>query len=303
MESLRNWTILGCGAIGGMMAGLLSRAGHQVSLLRTDKEQVTLPIILRFEDLDGQIHQVEPDFLLPKDADNISLLLVTTKAYQVAPAMTPLIDRLPTHTPILLLHNGMGTEDWVKDHFPDNPLLIGITSNGALLVEPEHIRHTGPGETWIGAANPAAQACRPLVELLAQALPHAAWSEQIHRQQWTKLVINAVINPLTALNNIPNGELIAFQADIQTLCRELLPLLAQQGFSAPEKYWVDKVLQVASLTASNYSSMHQDLARGRPSEIDAMTGFLLAEARRLGLSLPAHQALYDKIKAKENSHE
>lgn len=301
MESLRSWTILGCGAIGGMMAGLLSRAGHQVSLLRTDQETVILPIILQFEDLAGQVHQVEPDFLQPKDADNISLLLVTTKAYQVAPALTPLIGRLPSHTPLLLLHNGMGTEAWVKEHFPDNPLLIGITSNGALLLGPDHIRHTGPGETWIGAANPAGEACRPLVELLAHALPHAAWSEQIHRQQWSKLVVNAVINPLTTLHNITNGELLAYQTDIQSLCRELLPLLSHEGFLAPEKYWVDKVLQVANLTASNYSSMHQDLARGRPSEIDYLTGFVLAEAKRYGLSLPGHQELYDKIKAKENA--
>src|SRR5574344_1165012 len=127
-NTLDNWTILGCGALGGVLAGMLAQAGHQVSLLRTcatDEElrQVKLPLQLTWWDLRGVRYQFEPDFLQTKDAANIRLLVVTTKAYQVQPALEPLIGQLPEATPILLLHNGMGTEEWVKRAFPENPLL------------------------------------------------------------------------------------------------------------------------------------------------------------------------------------
>ena len=98
-----------------------------------------------------------------------------TKLYEVEPALTPLVGLLPATTPILLLHNGMGTEAWVHDHFPHNPLLLGITSNGALRLGPGHFRHTGPGETWLGAANPAGEDWQGLAAELAAALPHADW--------------------------------------------------------------------------------------------------------------------------------
>lgn len=301
-ETLEHWTLLGCGAVGGVLAGLLATHGQSVTLLDTRPQATGAALALDFIDLQGQEHPLNlPRLSLPQ-IPQLECLLVTTKAYQVIPALTPLIARLPARVPILLLHNGMGTESWVRQHFPINPLLVGITSNGALRTGAHQFRHTGPGETWIGAVTPQARAWRWLVERLAAALPHAAWSDDIHRQQWSKLVINAVINPLTALANIPNGKLLDHRQQVAALCRELMPLLARQGFTLPVEGWIEKVLAVARLTAGNYSSMHQDLVLGRPTEIDFVTGFLLREAQAAGLSLPAHQSLYDSIKHKENTH-
>lgn len=300
---MKHWTLLGCGALGGVLAGLLAKAGHQISLLRTDGGAVRLPLQLQLWDLDDHGYRFEPDFLQPKDADNITLLLVTTKAYQVQPALEPLIGRLPSHTPILLLHNGMGTQEWVQRAFPENPLLLGITSNGALRLGVDEFCHTGPGETWIGPGNDAAQGYAFLADVLAQALPHAGWSSEIHLKQWEKLVINSIINPLTALSGEQNGALLARREEIEALCHELQPLLLRQGLPQSEEVWVEKVLQVARLTAENYSSMQQDLAHQRPTEIDYMCGYLLCQALPLGIPLPLQQQLYHAIKAKEHSHE
>ena len=297
---MKHWTLLGCGALGGVMAGLLAQAGHQVSLLRTFPPQqvpkeVKHPLLLSWWDLEGQHHEFNPDFLQTKDAANISLLLVTTKVYQVQVAMEPLIGQLPEATPILLLHNGMGTEAWVKRAFPANPLLIGITSNGALRLSAEEFRHTGSGETWFGAGNAAGNDWRGVLDVLAQALPHAAWSDEIRMKQWEKLVINAIINPLTALSGETNGSLLTRQEEVEALCHELMPLLQREGFNLPEEAWVSRVMAVAAATAPNYSSMQQDLVAGRPTEIDYITGYILREAQPLGLHMPLHQQLYDAI--------
>ncbi len=300
---MKHWTLLGCGALGGVLAGLLAKSGHQISLLRTDGGSVRLPLQLQLWDLNDQSYRFEPDFLQPKDADSITLLLVTTKAYQVQPALEPLIDRLPSQTPILLLHNGMGTQEWVQRAFPLNPLLVGITSNGALRLGIDEYCHTGPGETWIGPANSAAQGYAFLADVLDQALPHAGWSSDIHLKQWEKLVINSIINPLTALSGEKNGSLLARREEIEALCHELHPLLLRQGLPQSEETWAETVLKVANLTRENYSSMQQDIAHGRPTEIDYLCGYLLHKAQPLSIPLPLQQQLYQAIKSKELSHE
>lgn len=275
-----------------------------------------------------------------------TILVVTTKAWQVEVALTPLIHRLPEHWTILLLHNGMGTADWVKTHFPQQTILCGVTSRGARRLG-SVILATGAGETWIGPANsnatltksvdvafsdhaegtdssPAvsgaevsdlavsnsgganteriAEAEPDWMPLLRQALGHAAWTPQIEQQQWRKLVINAVINPLTALSGQVNGSLLERTQEIAALCQELTPVLQAQGLTETRDEWLALVQKVAMLTATNRSSMLTDLEAHRPTEIDQITGHLLRTAHQLGLALPLHSALYQTIRAAENTN-
>ena len=153
---MSQWCILGCGAVGSLMAGLLWQSAQPVSLLRSDGPRMARDD-LHLQRLDGSTLTFNPPRLGEDDAGEIQRLLVTTKAYQVQPALEPLIGKLPVTTPIILLHNGMGTQIWVERAFPENPLFIAITSNGARRLE-RGVRHTGNGETWLGAANEAARA-------------------------------------------------------------------------------------------------------------------------------------------------
>ena len=294
------WTILGAGAVGSLFATHLQRIGQQVNLLDTRQphRQQTKPMLL--EQLDGSICMCELDCIRYQDLAQIGCLLVTTKVWQVTHALQPLVGILPESCPIVLLHNGMGTAEWLTEHFPHNPLLAGVTSCGALKNDACHIKHTGFGETWLGALNSAGAQWQTLVSPLADALGHAAWSEHIQERQWQKLVVNAVINPLSAVYDQQNGVLLQHQDDIAELCLELQPLLLQQGLTKTASEWRELVLQVVDRTAQNYSSMQQDLANRRRTEIDYITGYLLQQAERSGLELPHHRALYLKVKALES---
>ena len=84
------------------------------------------------------------------------------------------------------------------------------------------------------------------------------------------------------------------------MCLELQPLLLKQGLTITANEWRELVLQVVDRTAQNYSSMQQDLANQRQTEIDYITGYLLQQAEQNGLELPRHRALYLKIKALES---
>ena len=294
------WTILGAGAVGSLFATHLQRSGQKVNLLDTRQphRQQAKPMLL--EQLDGSICMCELDCIGYQDLAQIGCLLVTTKVWQVTHALQPLIGLLPESCPIVLLHNGMGTAEWLTEHFPHNPLLAGVTSCGALKTDASHIKHTGFGETWLGALNAAGEQWQTLVSPLADALGHAAWSEHIQERQWQKLVVNAVINPLTAVYNQQSGILLQHQDEIAALCLELRPLLLQQGLTNTANEWQELVLQVVDRTAKNYSSMQQDIANRRRTEIDYITGYLLQQAEQNGLELPQHRALYLKIKALES---
>ncbi len=118
-------------------------------------------------------------------------------------------------------------------------------------------------------------------------------------RQWEKLVINAIINPLTALSGKPNGSLLTRLDEVEALCHELQPLLLREGFALSEEQWLARVMAVIEATSDNYSSMQQDLAAHRQTENDFITGYILRQAQPFGLQLPLQEQLYDAIQARE----
>jgi len=134
--------------------------------------------------------------------------------------------------------------------------------------------------------------------LLNKALPPFGFVEDITRALWLKLAINCVINPLTALNDMRNkGVLLNEYDEIRyALCQEFA-LVAEQYDLVFSPLELEKhVLSVASLTGQNYSSMHQDIAMHRHTEIDAINGYIVSLANKKGISVPTHALMVDRVK-------
>ena len=296
------WTILGAGAIGSLLATQLQSSGESVNLLdlRRTHHTANASMGIELKRRDSSLCFCELPLCTLQELSHSDVLLVTTKVWQVIHALAPLQGVLPPDCAIILLHNGMGTAEWLLDHFPNNPLLAGVTSCGALKTDPHHVEHTGFGETWLGALNQAGESYQHLVPRFEKALGHAGWSENIAERQWIKLAINAVINPMTAVLNQRSGILLQHKQEITGLCAELVPLLNVHGVTKTADELQSIVLQVVERTAQNYSSMQQDLLNQRKTEIDYITGYLLQQAEKQGIDLPRHRALYLQIKALES---
>lgn len=296
------WTILGAGAIGSLLATQLQSSGESVNLLdlRHTPHPASAGMAIELKRRDGSLCFCELPLCTLQQLSHSDVLLVTTKVWQVIPALTPLQDQLPPQCAIILLHNGMGTTEWLLEHFPDNPLLAGVTSCGALKTDPHHVEHTGFGETWLGALNQAGESYQHLIPIFEKALGHAGWSGSIAERQWIKLAINAVINPMTAVLNQRSGILLQHKQEIAGLCAELAPLLNMHGVDKTADELQSIVLQVVECTAQNYSSMQQDLAHHRKTEVDYITGYLLQQAEKQGIDLPQHRELYQQVKALES---
>ncbi|PJG58176.1 ketopantoate reductase family protein [Aeromonas cavernicola] len=294
------WTLLGCGALGGVFASLLTLASQPTRVLLRDLHRPTLNPRFDFTSLEGNTQLLTVDRSFVTDPGEIARLLVMTKANQVLAALRPLVGVLSPDVPIVLLHNGMGIAEQVLALFPDNPIIAGVTSHGAIKAGHFVFRHTGKGETWLGPINEAAKAHAEIATDLAAAIGQAGWDEQIVVRQWQKLAINCAINPLTALYKLKNGELASprFTDVLQQVCVEVADVMQAQGLAGTADELLRRVMMVIELTADNYSSMYQDLELGRDSEIEAITGFLLATAAQHGIAAPVNQGLYQAMKEK-----
>ncbi|VDR29401.1 2-dehydropantoate 2-reductase [Raoultella terrigena] len=188
-------TVLGCGALGQLWLTALCKHGHEVQgWLRVPQPFCSVNLV----ESDGSIFNEsltanDPDFLASSD-----LLLVTLKAWQVSTAVKNLAERLPASSPILLIHNGMGTVDELKG--VTQPLLLASTTQAARR-DGNVIIHVANGTTHIGPAKGYPQDYSALADTLQNVLPDVAWHNNIQPALWSKLAVNCVINPLTALQN------------------------------------------------------------------------------------------------------
>lgn len=290
-------TVLGCGALGQLWLTALCKQGHEVQgWLRIPQPYCSVNLV----EEDGTIFNEsltanDPDFLARSD-----LLLVTLKAWQVSDAVKGLVSSLSPTTPVLLLHNGMGTVEELKS-LP-NPLLMGTTTHAARR-DGNVIIHVASGITHIGPARAQDGEFSYLADTLQMALPDVAWHNTIRPALWRKLAVNCVINPLTALRNCKNGDLRDVPEEIEKIAREVAAVIEREGHHISADELIAYVHQVIESTAENISSMLQDVRAMRHTECDYITGYLLRRARAHGIAVPENARLFDLIKRKESEYE
>lgn len=283
-----HWFLLGAGNMGTLAAFYLRRAGFAVSVPRRPGAATTLEKTLCFANARPDQHLSLP-VSAPRAPIQYLVMACKTPYTEAALAGLPLAD----NATVLRLQNGLGSLD---GRLPASASMIEVVTTTA--VKGRHPRHevVAENDTWMGGP-----ASRPAwFGRLAGHWPGLAWSDSIRQRQWRKLVANAVINPLTALHDVANGRLL----DNPALAAEAALLAAEADIvlRALDARWpgnsLPAVMAVARATAGNTSSMRADAQRGAVTEIDAINGWLLRQARALGIALPAHQAITAAIRAR-----
>ncbi|OCT17115.1 hypothetical protein A8709_24330 [Paenibacillus pectinilyticus] len=209
-------------------------------------------------------------------------------------------------TYLVSFQNGIGHEWKLSQAIGEDRLLLAVTTEGAKRNGYTAVNHTGHGITYIGemASNEEGAEHNQhnlLVQVLEQAGFQTVLSKNMEVRVWSKLAINAVINPLTALLRMRNGELLesAWTLDLMNdLYQEVQSVAYAQGIRLPDDLW-DTILGVCEATSRNHSSMLQDIEASRHTEVDYMNGSLLRLAKESDLSLPTHSMIYRMIKALE----
>lgn len=290
-----HWHVLGAGAIGCLYADALQRSGCSTTLvLRRGAQQRSLPLIV--ENGGGRREQ-QLRVVTPDDRESIARLLVTTKAYDVREAVAGIAHLLGTNSVVVLLVNGMGLAEELAGDWPHLDIYCGTTTEGAYRVAAQHIRHAGRGDTRIGR-----QGLREPPSWFGpwtHVLDGCVWDPYIATALWSKLAVNCIINPLTAIHGCANGELGKrgdLAAEVAVLCDEVARVSRAAGFADVAATLAQTVAAVIAGTADNRSSMLQDVQSGRRTEIDYITGYLLRVADQHGIDAPHNRALMERIK-------
>ncbi len=243
----------------------------------------------------------------PEDCRGARLALVLVKSWQTARAALQLSHCLSEEGVALTLQNGLGNRERLEEMLGAERVAQGVTTYGATLLGPARARLGGEGVIHL-ASHPR---LGPWVDLFRQAGCVVDVVEDIVPLVWGKVVVNAGINPVTALLRIPNGALLdAGREGAWRVARQAAEEAAQVAgrsgirlpFASAEAY----MAEVARRTAANRSSMLQDVERGRPTEIEAINGAVDAAGQRLGVPTPVNRLLRDlvcSLEAQEAEHE
>lgn len=291
-------TIVGTGAMACLFGARL--AGHaRVTLLGTWQEAIDAinasGIVVKENGREWRAEVLATSD--PQDCAASAFALVLVKSWQTARAADQLAECLADDGLALTLQNGLGNVDILRDRLSSERVALGITTTGGTLLAPGQVRLGGIGPTHLADHSKLA----PLTELLRTSGFEVAQAENFDRLVWGKLAVNTGINPLTALLEVPNGGLLESEHSelLMVAAAEETAAVAQHlGVELPYENAGQMVREVAERTASNRSSMLQDIHRGAPTEIDAISGAVAEKAEQAGFAAPINRTLWHLVRAK-----
>jgi 2-dehydropantoate 2-reductase len=291
--------IVGTGALGTLFAARLAQAGYGVTMLGTWKAGLDA---LRREgarlvDAEGNEHQHRVQATDdPRQCRGIKHALVLVKAWQTERVARQLPECLVEDGLAVTLQNGLGNREILAQSLGWDRAVLGTTTTGATLL--------GPGLVKAGGEGIVSMEQNPVLGPIEAALKSAKFNvhlvEDAQSLIWGKLVINAAINPLTAILRIPNGKLLERPSACEimgTLATEVAQVAQAAGIDLPFSDPVAAAQEVARKTALNHSSMLQDILRGAPTEIDAICGAVVRTAETHNIRTPANWSCWKLVKA------
>lgn len=298
--------IIGPGAMGCLFAGLLGEANHDVWILDKSCERAE-KIAQNGIHLEGIGGKRQVDVKATDKADEIDiadLVFVWVKAYATHQAIKSAEAIIGENTQVISLQNGLGNVEAILEYVNVDNVIVGTTAHGATLLDVGKVKHAGIGTTTIGRINGAIrQELKEIANLLSHAKIETQISEDIESVIWTKLVINAAINPLTGITQLKNGQLLEFPDTrmlIEKITDEAQSVADKAGISLTYSDINKQVRKVCRATAANISSMLQDVLHHRRTEIDAINGAIVKKAEELGMSAPVNETLTHLIKTFES---
>jgi len=300
-----NITVVGPGAMGCLFASLLHKAGNRVCLLDRRPDRAKLisrqGVIVSSGEKEETV-QVKAT-ANPQEAGPASLLVMCVKAYDTMKAAKRSKPAAAQDAQVLSLQNGAGNVEALVEVFGEQRVLGGVTAQGANLKGPGRVIHAGEGETLIGQPDRGTDRAKKAADIFNAAGIKTSVTRDLQGAVWSKLLINAAINPLTALLGVNNGALPEMDQTrwiMERAVREVQAVAARMGIGIGFLDPYEKALAVARATGQNISSMLADVRAGRRTEIEQINGAVAKRAQELGVPAPVNQVLALLVKAMEN---
>lgn len=297
LENNLKIAVMGAGSVGCYFGGMLARAGHAVTLVaRPQHVEAIHRDGLR---LDTRTFSARVQLAASAEASAIrgaKLVLCCVKSTDseaAARQMAPFID---DDAIVLSLQNGVDNAARLQAALgrPVAPAVVYVATE---MAGPGHVRHHGRGELVV---SPGAMS-EAMVGMFVDAGVPIEFSDNVIGALWAKLILNCAYNALSAIARVPYGRLFA-SAGVETVMRdvvdECLAVASAEGVSVAGDVW-QNICNIAVSMPAQLSSTAQDVARGKPSEIDHLNGYILRKGEALGIPVPVNRTLHTLVRLLE----
>ncbi len=306
----RSTAVVGAGAVGGYFGAMLARAGHRVTLVarRAQVDAIQHAGGIRLQ-RGGAVETVPivatTDLAAAGEAE---LVLVAVKSTATEATARELAPCLAPSTTVLSLQNGVENAATLAHHVRC-AVVPAVVYVATAMPEPGLVAHFGRGDLVIGARDAAAASdaelrdrLQAMVDLFATAQVPVRISTDVMAELWSKLMVNCAYNAISALAQSPYGRMAADAAIRETqeaVVQEVVAVAQADGVALEIDAALAAMRSIAGAMPAQLSSTAQDLARGRPSEIDHLNGFVARRGRALGVDTPVNQALHALVRLVE----
>lgn len=289
---------MGAGAVGCYFGGLLARAGHDVTLIaRAEHVEAIRRDGLRMETRTFDERVRVAASADPAAVQGADLVLFCVKSTDTEGAGAQLRPFLGPEALVLCLQNGVDNADRLRTVLPPRQVAAAVVYVATEMAGPGHVKHHGRGELVIEPSARSAEAAHAL----ADAGVPTEVSANVRGALWAKLIINCAYNAVSAIAQRPYGENVAgvgipeVMADVVDEC---LAVARAEGVQLPGDMH-EAVRRLVETMPTQTSSTAQDLARGKPTEIDHLNGLVVRRGAAHGIPTPANRVLWALVKLLE----
>ncbi len=301
--------IAGLGAIGSMLAGYLAEendvycVGREWHISKIEEQgYLLLKILFKSKEKKVKLKHLATS-LKDFSNHNFDCIFICVKAYDLEIMLREILKSKIQSECFVFFQNGLGIEEIAQRILGNVNIIRALTNNGANIPEPGVVIHAGLGETVVGGilGDRKNIYAKLIANMLIKAGLPAKFVKDITPYLYRKILINATINPVTALLRIRNkgvAEIPWIRQIVRSLCDEISKIAEKQGVKLKEPEEI--VFDIARKTGENLSSMLQDIIKGRPTEIDFINGAIIRLGEKLRIRTPANEIIYYLVKAAEN---
>ncbi|MGH9713795.1 MAG: ketopantoate reductase family protein [Candidatus Acidiferrales bacterium] len=298
--------VLGAGAVGSYFGGMLARAGAQVTLIARAAQVEAIRRSGLFLDTVTFQERIKvaasTDVSAAREAEFVLFCVKTIDTEDAARLLSPY---LSPNAIVISLQNGVDNVARIRGATGIDAL-PAVVYIAAALPEPGHMKHSGRGEIIAGelpepshTASLQPPRAERVVELFTAAGVPCRLSANIEIDLWTKMVMNCAGNAVTAIAQTSFAH-AARNPQSRELMRQVIEETVRvgraTGVQLPEAGWVEKGIKNAEGLGDATSSMAQDVARGKRTEIDSLNGYIVRRGKELGVTVPVSETLYALVK-------
>lgn len=296
--------VLGAGAMGSLFGGYLSQH-NEVWLVDVDQEKVNKINCIGIKIREPHGDQIfRPKALTDTTGlGKVDLLIVFVKAMYSRNALSQNRHLIGDDTYVMTLQNGSGHQETLLEFARRDRVIIGVTQHNSSIIETGYLHHGGGGKTNIGLLDGGSERIQPIAKVFNECGFETFVADDIKRLIWNKLFLNTSASVLTGILQVKLGFMIDNQHGwflVERLVREAVAVANADGLNFNPDEVLANIKTALSNSREGYTSIYADLRNGALTEVDTISGSVVREAKRVGISAPSHEFVVELVHAMED---